>query len=424
MRRTPTKSSSPASVPPSEPAVALAQYPPGRHPVHGKPFPFHQFILKIASRCNLKCNYCYMYEMADDSWRGQPLIMSAETISVTARRIADHVRDHRLSDIQVVLHGGEPLLTGPGYIDEAAAELRDVIDANVDLRVQTNGTLMSDSMLDVLIRHDIHIGVSLDGDQRANDEHRRYASGRSSHDRVARSLHKIRARAPHLLAGLLCTIDLRNDPVGTYQALMKLQPPLIDFLLPHGNWTNPPPGRRPSGTDAPYGRWLAAAFDHWYSLSPPGGRVRMFSEIIHAMLGGQAAVETLGLAPVRLIVVDADGTLEQVDTLRSAYAGAAGTGLSVYTHDLDTATRHPAIMARQRGRDGLSETCKACALHPVCGGGLYVHRYKVGSGFMNPSVYCPDLAFLIRHIHRRVSQDVGSMSRPSRGALGTARGAP
>lgn len=362
-----------------------------------------------------------MYEMADDSWRMQPRTMSAETISVTARRINDHVEDHQLSDIQIILHGGEPLLAGPDYIDAAAAELRGAIGANVDLRVQTNGTLISDPMLEVLSRHDIRVGVSLDGDQRANDEHRRHASGRGSYDEVARSLHMLRARAPHLLAGILCTIDLRNDPVGTYKALQEFQPPLIDFLLPHGNWTNPPPGRDPSGTDAPYGRWMAELFDHWYSLSPPSGRVRMFSEIIHSMLGGQATVETVGLAPVRLIVVSADGTLEQVDTLRSAYAGAAGTGLTVHTHDLDTAARHPAIVARQRGRDGLSVTCRACALHPVCGGGLYAHRYRAGAGFMNPSVYCQDLAFLIRHIHRRVSGDVASMSRASGGAPEIAR---
>ena len=353
-----------------------------------------------------------MYEMADESWREQPKIMSAETLAVTARRIADHVQDHQLSHIQVILHGGEPLLTGPDHINAVATKLRGAIGATVDLRVQTNGTLLSDPMLDVLNRHDVRIGVSLDGSRQANDRHRRYASGGGSYDRAARSLRKLRARAPHLLAGILCTVDLRNDPAGTYAALQEFEPPLVDFLLPHGNWTNPPPGRDPSAIDAPYGAWLAKVFDHWYSLSPPGCRVRMFSEIIHSMLGGQATVETVGLAPVRLIVVATDGTLEQVDTLRSAYAGAAGTGLSVHTHDLDTATRHPAIMARQRGLDGLSDTCRDCVLHPVCGGGLYTHRYRAGTGFMNPSVYCPDLAHLIRHIHRHVSGDVARMSRP------------
>jgi hypothetical protein len=36
-------------------------------------------------------------------------------------------------------------------------------------------------------------------------------------------------------------------------------------------------------------------------------------------------------------------------------------------------------------------------------------------------VYCPDLAFLIRHIHRRVSGDVASMGRSAGGTAETAR---
>jgi len=403
------KSSSPASVPPSDLTALISR---GLKGFKGS-LPFHQFVLKVTSRCNLKCDYCYMFEMADDGWREQPRIMSDNTLSATASRIADHVRDHHLSSVQVILHGGEPLMAGPNYIATAAAKLRNAIGAVVDLRVQTNGTFLADSMLEVLTQHDVRVGVSLDGGQEANDAHRRYANGKGSYERVARSLHRLRERAPHLLAGILCTIDLRNDPVGTYTALREFEPPLIDYLLPHGNWTSPPPGRDPSAADAPYGIWLAELFDHWYSLSPRGCQIRMFGEIIHAMLGGQAAVETVGLAPVSLIVVDTDGTLEQVDTLRSAFAGAVATGLSVYTHDFDAATLHPAIVARQRGRDGLCAICRNCALHPVCGGGLYAHRYQEGSGFMNPSVFCPDLAYLIRHVHRRVSNDLASLNRRS-----------
>ena len=39
-----------------------------------------------------------------------------------------------------------------------------------------------------------------------------------------------------LFSGLLCTIDLRNDPVTMSEALAAFQPPGIDFLLPHGIW--------------------------------------------------------------------------------------------------------------------------------------------------------------------------------------------
>jgi uncharacterized protein len=398
-----------ASVLPSEPAAYHHQYLPADPERGGQVFPFRQFILKLVSRCNLKCDYCYMFEMADDSWRGKPKIMSMDTVAAVARRIADHVQQYDLPTVQVILHGGEPLIAGRDYIDGAASALRKAINVAIDLRVQTNGTLMSDSMLDILSRNQIRVGVSLDGNRQASDRHRRYASGEGSYDAVARSLRRLREHAPHLLAGILCTVDLRNDPVETYEALQEFEPPLIDFLLPHGNWDSPPPGRHAVAGGAPYGTWLSAVFDHWYAISPQRCQVRMFGEIIHVMLGGQAAVETVGLAPVCLITINSDGALEQVDTLRSAYEGAVGTGLNVHSHDLNAAITHPAIVARQRGRDGLAETCQKCSLHRVCGGGLYAHRYSAGTGFMNPSIYCRDLSYLIRHIHRRVSHDVARL---------------
>ncbi|MEU9838708.1 hypothetical protein AB0C69_05725, partial [Actinomadura sp. NPDC048032] len=41
-------------------------------PAPREALPFREFILKIHSRCNLACDYCYVYEMGDQSWRDQP----------------------------------------------------------------------------------------------------------------------------------------------------------------------------------------------------------------------------------------------------------------------------------------------------------------------------------------------------------------
>jgi len=46
----------------------------------------------------------------------------------------------------------------------------------------------------------------------------------------------------------------------------------------------------------------------------------------------------------------------------------------------------------------------------ICGGGLYPHRYRQGTGFRNPSVYCDDLLRLISHISGRVITDVTRIS--------------
>jgi uncharacterized protein len=370
--------------------------------------PFRQFVLKLHSRCNLACTYCYMYEMADQSWRGKPRVMGRAVVDRACSRIAEHVGRHGLAAVQVVFHGGEPLLAGVEAIEYAAGALRRALPAEVglDLRVQTNGVLLDERMLAVLAAHGVRVGVSLDGARADNDRRRVRPDGRGSFDAVRAGLRRLIRRHPDLFAGLICMIDLAADPVRTYEALLEFAPPTVDFLLPHGNWTSPPPGRRPDDPATPYGDWLVAAFDRWYGASPPETDVRYFEEIIALALGGRSRTESIGLSPVALLVIDTDGALEQVDTLRSAFDGASQTGLTVVADSFDAALHHPGVVARQIGAAALSDTCLACPVHRICGGGYYPHRYRAGAGFRQPSVYCYDLRRLIDHITARLRADL------------------
>ena len=372
-----------------------------------RPLPFREFIVKVHSRCDLSCDYCYMYEMADQSWRDQPRAMSAEIAELTAQRIGEHAVAHRLPAVTLILHGGEPLLAGRDLIARLITATRRSAGSGtaVSACVQTNAVGLSDAYLELFEELGVMIGVSIDGDADAQDRHRRFASGRGSYVAVATALRRLR-RYPHLYSGLLCTIDLRNDPVRTYQALAGFAPPKIDFLLPHGTWTAPPPGRDPDPARTPYADWLIEVFDHWYSR--PQTRIRLFEEIMQLLLGGTSDSETVGLAPARMVVIETDGTVEQVDTLKAAFAGAPATGLHVASDPLDAALLLPQIAARQIGRRALSAQCQACRISTVCGGGMYSHRYREGTGFANPSVYCPDLMALISHIRDRIQADIAA----------------
>jgi len=372
-----------------------------------RPLPFREFIVKVHSRCDLSCDYCYMYEMADQSWRDQPRAMSAEIAELTAQRIGEHAVAHRLPAVTLILHGGEPLLAGRDLIARLITATRRSAGSGtaVSACVQTNAVGLSDAYLELFEELGVMIGVSIDGDADAQDRHRRFASGRGSYVAVATALRRLR-RYPHLYSGLLCTIDLRNDPVRTYQALAGFAPPKIDFLLPHGTWAAPPPGRDPDPARTPYADWLIEVFDHWYSR--PQTRIRLFEEIMQLLLGGTSDSETVGLAPARMVVIETDGTVEQVDTLKAAFAGAPATGLHVASDPLDAALLLPQIAARQIGRRALSAQCQACRISTVCGGGMYSHRYREGTGFANPSVYCPDLMALISHIRDRIQADIAA----------------
>jgi uncharacterized protein len=379
--------------------------------------PFRQFVLKIHSRCDLACDHCYVYEHADQSWRGRPTVISPEAVAKAGERIAEHARKHRLSEVRVILHGGEPLLAGASRLAAIARALRRAIEpvCRIDLRIHTNGVRLDTELCEVFLAEGIMVGISLDGDQAANDLHRRYLNGRSSYDQVLRAVTLLREeRYLPLYAGLLATIDVRSDPVAVYRALAALEPPNLDFLLPHGTWDTPPPGKAGPLPDGrlpvrlagepgmtPYADWLSAVFAEW---TRDGRRVpvRMFESIIATTLGGASGTESLGLAPSDVVVIETDGTIEQADSIKVAYDGAPATGLDVFSHPLDAAAAHPGIRARQQGIAGLSPVCRQCPVVDSCGGGLYAHRYRAGSGFANPSVYCADLEKIITHVRARL----------------------
>jgi uncharacterized protein len=192
--------------------------------------------------------------------------------------------------------------------------------------------------------------------------------------------------------------------VATYKALAAFDPPRIDFMLPHGTWDAPPPGRSPDLADAPYGDWLIAVFDHWYPAPTVG--IRLFEEIMRLIWDGTSSGEAVGLSPARMVVIETDGSIEQVDTLKAVSHGAAATGLHVTRDPLDAALLLPGVVARQLGDIALAAQCRDCPIHRVCGGGMYTHRYRSGTGFANPSVYCPDLMRLIGHIAEVMRADV------------------
>jgi uncharacterized protein len=358
-----------------------------------------QLIMKIHSRCNLSCTYCYVYESIDQSWRQQPVTMSAQTAGQVAYRIDEHARRHGLDTIEVVLHGGEPLLAGPEVVQDVLDAVRGALPG-AQFLVQTNGILLDEGFLELFRRYGVRVGVSIDGDAAATDRHRRYASGRGSHDRIAAGIGRLmRPENADIYGGLLCTIDVRNDPVEVYEALLAFRPPKIDLLLPHGNWSTPPPER-----DRPlrYAEWLMAVFDAWYSQRPAPTGIRLFESIIARLFGLPSQTEAIGGDEPGIVTIETDGSYEQSDALKTTFEGGPATGLHVAGQSFDDVLAHLAVAAPA----ALPQQCRTCPVAGVCGGGLRAHRFSEASGFDNPSVYSDDLRALITHITGSVRSEL------------------
>jgi sulfatase maturation enzyme AslB (radical SAM superfamily) len=117
-------------------------------------------LLKVASRCNLNCTYCYVYNMGDDGWRSQPKRMSEAVQAAVVDRLGDLAR-RQGRPFSVVLHGGEPLLMGALRLERLLTNLRAVLPAECGLHLQTNGVLLDDTVLEICASHSV--GISIKG---------------------------------------------------------------------------------------------------------------------------------------------------------------------------------------------------------------------------------------------------------------------
>lgn len=372
-------------------------------------------LLKVASRCNLDCAYCYVYHMGDDGWRAQPARMPDAVQQAAVRQLAN-VYAHQGRPFSVVLHGGEPLLLGARRLRGLCGRLRSALPAPCGIHLQTNGVLLTDEVVDVCVRFGVGVSISIDGPRSVHDRFRVDHEGGGSFDLVRRGIGRMTARddARPLFAGVLAVIDPESSPDGVYECLKATGAPAVDFLVRDGNHARLPFGKsRAESTE--YGRWLSRLLDV-YLGDPDPPRVRVLDDMLRILLGGAARKEGVGTDDYGILVIDTDGRVNKNDTLKAARPSAdrfEGTSWSVLSDSLLDVVRSAEYREYYRRQRPAAAACRACRERDVCGGGIVAHRWSAERGFDNPSVYCADQLLLIGRMREWVA---------ARGAARTATG--
>jgi uncharacterized protein len=373
--------------------------------------PMKVFICKIASRCNLDCDYCYVYHHIDQTWRKQPTRMSLETAAKIGQRVHEHALTHGMTSMNVTFHGGEPFLLGLEYIEQLC---RTIIEhaktTEIEFYAQTNGTLFTQETLDFCRKWNIKVGVSCDGPRAAADLHRFDHQGKSSFDRLDSALTLLATpEGQEIWQGFLTVVDLRNDPVAVYEYLRSFNPKSIEFLWPLSHHDLPPPGMKEHPEATLYADWMHRIFELWYRQKPYTTKVRRFRDIIALSMGARNSSEEWGLQPVDFLVIEANGEIQAVDTLKVTFPGACELGLNVFEHSIDEVYKVPQVIERQERWSSLCQTCRECEFVKICGGGYFPHRYSSANGYANPSVYCADLKKMITSVMDTVKADLATV---------------
>jgi uncharacterized protein len=365
-------------------------------------------VFKISERCNLKCDYCYFFFGGDETWRKHPPLVSRHVVEDLGSFAARAARDHKLDSINLIFHGGEPLLMSKPRFAEMCETLRSYENGfRFSFALQTNGVLVDDGWIDLFERYQVNPGLSLDGPPIVNDLHRLDMKGRSSYEGTVaglRLLQKAAAQGRIPAPGLLCVINPFADGAKVYRHFVDdLGVENMSFLTPDYTWDSVVGEPVIRGVE----RFLLASLRAWLKGKNPKIKIRLFSELLAALVDPRAMelVHTFRDDYRNIISVSSNGDLGPEDTLRTVDTRFASMGLNVGHNDLGDLLESSAWEEQANAVTIKPEKCKGCDWWKICKAGRPIHRHSKARGFSNHSLYCSGLkdmyaelgAFLVRN---------------------------
>lgn len=138
-------------------------------------------ILHITERCNLRCRYCFQSEI--NAMPDMELPMGKSAIDWFLANIGDTKK------MTIRYFGGEPMLKFEliealtNYADEQAVGK----GLELEYQITTNGTILSQKILDFCKNHRISLLFSIDGRQACHDKNRVTPTGRGSFGMISRN---------------------------------------------------------------------------------------------------------------------------------------------------------------------------------------------------------------------------------------------
>lgn len=353
-----------------------------------------RIIVKIASLCNINCTYCYMYNLGDTSYKNQPKFLSEETIEALKDRIISHCKKFSVETFTIILHGGEPLLMSKERFENMMDVFNSIKKENINViyAIQTNGILIDDEWCDIFKKHDISVGVSIDGNKESHDYYRVDKKGKGTFDKVIKGINVLRRN--NVPYGCLGVMNLNIDPEKMYDGFLESNINNLDILIMDSNYdTDHSFTKKYSMSD-----WYIQIFNRLYYDKNNRLELRLFRIIMDAVLGLDCDIDLMGTSENNVLVIETNGGIEPVDILKICGENFTKNDLNVLTNNFEDSFDNALAEIYYNSGKYLSRKCMACPVNDICGAGYIAHRYSSKNGFNNPSIYCDDLLKLITHI--------------------------
>ncbi|MES2200511.1 MAG: hypothetical protein V4489_10160 [Chlamydiota bacterium] len=350
--------------------------------------------------------------------------LSQETIIAITHFLTTCCLELEISGIDLIFSGEEPMLQETHRFDEMCTLFKEALNPLVTLIfiLKTAGTVFSDTWIDLIEKHDVHVEVTLNGiGQFQNICQKNY----SSYDEIEKNIQNFNANTalgkinPITISHI---VDLSEDPVEIYNYLRQnLKAHSMDFLLPHHT--------QDTFSQDPllYGEFLCDLFDVWTEENNPTVRVSIFNQTIeylkmsfetsNSFLTNEISTTSYNHKPYpkrkyREFTISSTGALKSPDALRQASSCWTWGNENVKNTSLSEYLQSPLSKNLYDSAQILPNPCQGCCRKKICRGGSMINRYSQETGFDNPTVYCVGLKLFFTHVANHLTHREYCLSKP------------
>jgi uncharacterized protein len=288
-------------------------------------------------------------------------------------------------DLLFIWHGGEPLLAGLSFFEEAIDLQRHFAKKGQLIKndIQTNATLIDDEWANFFRKYNFRVGVSLDGNRETHDRFRKESTGAGSFERTVRGIKILQEHSINPGVIQVVTRDTVSRSKENFQFLVKERGiksiAVNSFLYLEGI-------NKRMATETLNNRdfinYLKTYIELWLEADDPELRIREIENFLAGVLGKQAPTCTFNGLCTKFFCLNYDGTVYPCDAFSNREDLVLGDFSKQSLSEIFTSTKSRKYLEEVKK---YPPECKTCEWLDACHNGCTYQRI---AGISGKYYYC------------------------------------
>lgn len=343
-------------------------------------------VIQPTSFCNIDCQYCYLPN------RTVARRMRPETLEQVFKVL--FTSPFLIDNILILWHAGEPLVLPTGFYERAflLQEKWNHKHIQVNNAIQTNATLITQRWCQFFQDHNVHVGVSLDGDQQINDARRIDRMKRGTFERAMRGIELLQANnIPFTVISVISRFSVQQ-PDRFWQFFAELRPYSLGLNPEEAEGVNTVSSLHTEEGIQDYKRFIQRLLI-LNEQSPNPLVIREINHLLNLIRTSERSVHLQTNVPMAIINFDCDGNFStfspELLAISHPIYGDFHFG-NVFHDELRTIYDNPKFRRIwSEIKDGVRQCARTCPYFNVCGGGSPSNKlYENGSFASTETMNC------------------------------------